>query len=245
MSDLLEARLSRWWCDRPTIRTVDEAQAFVQDVGFAVLFGGDRPVYPCLREISRDDDARMLPSGLGEDFEAMWDWKDTLPALSKAWLGRFLGSRQTLLSPELLADLYEYPGEPDDFTQCDHLTPSARALAETLLVNGPTNTRDARASLGLKGRDFDRVLAELGRSLLVTGYGTDNTGSGWPASVIELTARAFEVPSQGERGERDASAAARFLDTMVEATPRELQRTFRWDRDRAHLAWEAASAGQP
>ncbi|MFB8765414.1 AlkZ-related protein [Nocardiopsis alba] len=244
MSDLLEARLRRWWCEQPIIRTIDEARAFVQDVGFAVLFGGDRPTYPCLREISRDDEAEMTSSGMGEDFEAMWSWKDSLPAQGKAWLGRFLGSRQTLLSPDLLADLYEYPGEPDDFTHCENLSPSARNLAEMLLVEGAMTTRSARSALGMKGRDFDRLVAELGRSLLITGYGIDESGPGWPASVIELTARVFDVPGDGGREERDASATARFLDTMVQATPRELQRAFRWDRDRAHDALRRAT-GEP
>lgn len=75
MSALLKARLTRWWCDGPTIRTIDEARAFVDNVGFAVLFGGKQPNYPCLREISRDDDAEVLASGMGEDFEALWEWK--------------------------------------------------------------------------------------------------------------------------------------------------------------------------
>lgn len=242
MSDLLEARLTRWWCDGPIIRTIEEAQAFVQDVGFAVLFGGNRPVHPCLREISRDDGSKVLASGMGEDFEALWEWKDTLPAQG---LGRFLAGRQTLLSPDLSADLYEYPGEPDDFIQCEHLSPGARRLAELLLLEGPMNTRSARSVLGAKGKEFDRLVAELGRILLVTGYGVDESGPGWPASVIELTARVFDVPGDGDRQERDDAATVRYLDTMVRATPYELQRAFRWDHDRAHRALQRISSEGP
>ncbi|KOX11240.1 hypothetical protein [Nocardiopsis sp. NRRL B-16309] len=245
MSDLTQARLNRWWCDRPTIRTMDEAREFVDDVGFAVLFGGNRPTYPCLREISRDDGARMLPAGWGEDLERLWTWKDTLTVQGRAWLGRYLGGRQTLLSPDLLADLYEYPGAPDDFTRCTHLGPNARRLAELLLLEGPTDTRTARAVLGLKSREFDKVAAELCRSLLITYYGVTSGGPGWPASVVELTARAFDVPGPRPRAERDASAAARFTDTMVEATPRQLQRAFRWDRERAEDALERALTASP
>ncbi|WP_017579017.1 AlkZ-related protein [Nocardiopsis valliformis] len=241
MDDLLEARLKRWWCDRPVIRTIDEAREFVHDVGFAVLFGGDRPTYPCLREISRDDGAEVLSTGMGADFEAMWGWKDELPARGQAWLGRFLGTRQTLISPDLLADLYAYPGEPDDFTRCEHLSPGARDLARTLLLQGPMTTRALRAALGVGSKESDRYVTELGRELLITGYGCDDSGPGWPASVVELTSRAFDVPGEGDRETRDASAAARFLDTMVEAAPRELQRAFRWDRDRAHRAHTRAT----
>ncbi|KUO16827.1 hypothetical protein [Streptomyces dysideae] len=82
------------------------------------------------------------------------------------------------------------------------------------------------------------MLTELGRRLLITNYGVEE-GPGWASCVIELTARVFSVPSHGSRAERDARAAARFVDTMVEAKPAALCRAFGWSRERAVAALES------
>lgn len=241
MTDLHTQRLQRWWCDEPPLRTIEEAQEFVDDVGFAVLFGGAKAAYPCLREVSRDDSAPMLKAGWGEDLEMMWTWKDELPVLGRAWLGRYLGGKQTLLAPALLADLYEFDGEPDDFDAANDLSPTARMVAELLLAEGPTPTGAGRAMLGMAAKTFDRGVAELGRRLLVTHYGVHDTGSGWPSCVLELTARVFDVPAPGGRATRDAAAAARYVDTMVQATPRDLKRAFGWPIDRAAAALQSVT----
>jgi hypothetical protein len=242
VTELEQARAQRWWCDRPPLRTIQEARAYLDDVGFALLFGGADARYPSLREASRDDAAAHSQSGWGDDLQAMWTWKDELPVRGLAWLGRYLSGKQTLLTPALLADLYEYEGRPDDFRACGDLSPAATQVATHLLHDGPTATRRARAVLDLSPRVVNKAITELGRGLLVTNYGVEETGSGWASCVLELTARAFDVPSPGARADRDAAAAARFADTMIAAEPRDLQRAFRWTRDRAANALASVEA---
>jgi hypothetical protein len=243
VTELEQARAQRWWCDRPPLRTIEEARDYLDDVGFSLLFGGPDARYPSLREASRDDAAAHSQSGWGDDLEAMWTWKDELPVRGQAWLGRYLSGKQTLLTPALLADLYEHEGRPDDFRDCGDLSPAAAQVATHLLHDGPAATRRARGVLGLSPRAFSKAIAELGRRLLVTNYGVEETGSGWASCVLELTARAFDVPSPGRPADRDAAAAARFADTMIVAEPRDLQRAFRWSRDRAAKALASVQAG--
>lgn len=242
VTELEQARAERWWCDRPPLRTIEEARDYLDNVGFSLLFSGTEARYPSLREASRDDSATRSQSGWGDDFEAMWTWKDELPVRGHAWLGRYLSGKQTLLAPALLADLYEHEGRPDDFRAADDLSPAATRVATHLLNDGPTATRLARGVLGLSPKAVNKAIAELGRRLLVTNFGIEETGSGWASCVLELTARAFDVPSPGSRRSRDAAAAARFVDTMIVAEPRDLQRAFRWSGDRAATALATVEA---
>jgi hypothetical protein len=239
-TELETARYERWWLSRPPLRTIDEARAYLHDLGFSLLFGGGAR-YPSLREASRDESLPRQPSGWADDIEAMWTWKDTLPVLGDAWLGRYLSGKQTLVSTRLLADLYEYAGDEDDAVGAPGLTPGARAVAEMLWREGPTPTRTIRAVTGLAGKQFDAALAELGRRLLVTNYGVED-GPGWASCVLELTARVFPVPGPGSRAERDARAAGCFLDTMVRARPIELSRAFGWIPGRAATAMATTTA---
>jgi hypothetical protein len=235
MTELTDERRERWWQPGPTVRTIDEAREYLDDVHFSLLFGGAQGRYPSLREASRDPSVERLPSGWGADIEAMWTWKDELPVRGQAWLGKYLSGKQTLLSPAMLGDLYDWPGAEDDFESVPDLSPPARRLAGHLLDEGPTSTRLARAVLGFPPKVIDKAIAELGRRLLVTNFGVES-GPGWDSCVLELTARAFKVPSAGGRAERDAAAAARFTDTMLQARPIDLRRAFAWPADRATRA---------
>ncbi|MET8536478.1 hypothetical protein ABZV67_32550 [Streptomyces sp. NPDC005065] len=213
--------------DQPPLRTADEAAEYIKDLGFCLLFGDKAASLPSLREAGRDDEAKLLPAGWGEDLELVWTWKDMLPTEQRAWCGRFLGGRQSLLSPRMTDLLYPHAGEPDDF-QDVALSPEAKKVAEHLLLEGPTSMRVVREAFGLDSKGAQKILTELGRELLITNFGTRQDGPGWPSCVIELTSRVFFDSPGARKGPSRKDAALVFLDTMVEATPRELARTFRW-----------------
>ncbi|TMK85512.1 MAG: hypothetical protein E6G44_06670 [Actinobacteria bacterium] len=146
-----------------------------------------------------------------------------------------------MLSPALLADLYPRSGRPDDFTKAP-LGEDARRIAEVVLLSGPTSTAALREELGLDGKKgqarFSRALAELGRHLVVTNFGVEDHGPGWPAAVLELTARAFAVPSSGRPGERRLAAARTFLQTTLSCRDADVARAFAWTRRDARAQLE-------
>jgi hypothetical protein len=185
----------------------------------------------------------------GPEAERVWGWKDQLPVRGLAWYGRFLRGRPSLLSPALLADLYPRRGRPEDFVEAE-LGPDARRAAEMLLLSGPSSTAVLREALGVEGRRgqarFTKALAELGRTLVVTHFGTEDQETGWPAVVLELTARAFPVGRrERDRGEARVRAARRFLDTMVTAEAADLARAFGWTSAQSIEAMETlASRGE-
>ena len=230
MGRLHELRLRRWRMDRPPLATIDEAAAFIDDVGLALLFGDAGATFPALREAARDDASPRLAAGWGADLDRMWSWKDELPALGRAWVGRFVLGRQSLLSPRLLALLLPSAREQDPVPD---LSVAARRLLDRIEADGPTSMRMIRQDYGLNSRAAQKVLDELGRALLVTNYGTAQDGPGWPSCVIEVTSRAFPDLDPRPVAERRDDAALMLLDTMVEADARQLSRAFRWPRREA------------
>jgi hypothetical protein len=81
----------------------------------------------------------------------------------------------------------------------------------------------------------------LQRHLLVTSAGVREHRSGWPATLVELTCRLFEVGG----GLDHSYATRRFLDAMIEATPGQLARTYGWPSGIARTQLDALRGSQP
>lgn len=251
---LARERARRWWHTRRRIGSIERAAAFIDDVGFALLFPKPGLALPSLWEAASDRTIEDLARDWGPDIERVWWWKDELPARRLAWYGRFLHGRPSFLSREMLRLLYPRSGTPDDFRDAD-LSRDARRIAEILLTSGPTASGLVREAVGLGGKPggarFTRALTELGRALVVTHAGTDDLGSGWPSSKLDLTARAFRLarrrtetrvaPAAETRVRRDARvpAARRYVATVVLARPADCARALGWTASQVRDAFEA------
>jgi hypothetical protein len=241
VQDLSRARAKRWWLTGRRVGTLARAAAFIDDVGFALLFPNRGVFLPSLYEAASDRPLSGPEGDWGPEADRVWGWKDELPRRGLAWYGRFLRGRPSFLAPPLLADLYPRTGRPDDFEGAQ-LSPAAHRIARILLRSGPQSTAALREALDVEGRRageaFDRTIGELGRSLVVTHFGVEEAGAGWPTPILELTARAFEIPRRRNASSARLRAARRFLDTMLEARPEELGRAFGWGADEARDALE-------
>jgi hypothetical protein len=216
------ARARNWWVrGGRRVGSVKRAGAFVDDVGFALLFPAPRLLAPSLWEAVTGEDVEPFAAGMGASEQKVWTWKDELPRLGLAWYGAFLGGRGSFLSPALLAALYPGAGEVDDHEQLP-LSPTAHEVARALVAE-PAPSAALRKLVGDRNR-YQRAIVELNRHLLVTTAGVHDSGSGWPSAVVDLTCRRFDIGGQYDSG----YAVRRYLDTMLEATPAELARAFRW-----------------
>ncbi len=231
MSQLGEARAERWRVGAG-VRTVEQAGEFLADVGLAVLFPAERAVVPSLWEAVADDETEPFATGMNDNEQRVWTWKDELPERGLAWAGKLAYGRASFLSLDLLTALYPGVGELDDAAGFD-LSPEARRIAEALLT-GPLPSAELRALIGNKYR-YDRGLTELQRLLLVSARGVSTQRAGWPAVVVDLTCRLFDVGGRAD----DQRAASRLLDTVLEATPAEVGRAFGWPVPRARQALDA------
>ena len=242
MFDLDAGRAERWWLNRPPVATFGEAAAFIDDLGFALLFPIEGIALPSLVEAARERTTAPPRTEWNADVERVWNWKDELPRQGMAWYGRFLRGRPSILSPALLAELYPRSGEPDDFRGAP-LSADALSVAAVILGGGPAPTAILRYIAGMEGKRgaarFSKALGELGRALIVTNYGTEERATGWPSAVLELTVRAFLIPPARDRAACYRSAARRFLHTLIAARPAELTAAFGWTPAEARLALDA------
>ena len=242
VEDLEKARARRWWQTRTHLGRIDRAARFISDVGFCLLFPKTGIELPSLWEAASDRPLMdAVEAWSGPDIDRVWQWKDELPRCGLAWYGEFVRGRKSFLSPQLLSDLYPRRGHPTDFTDAP-LSDEARKIARILLRSGPQSTAALREALAIEGsrgaERFNRARGELGRALVVTGYGTEEEGTGWPAGVLELTARAFPIARKRHLEASRLRAARQFLDTMIVALPRDLGNAFGWGATTARRALE-------
>jgi len=219
--ELGRARERRWWLRGRRVRSIARAGAFVEDVGFALLFPSERVLAPSLWEAVAGEDAEPFATGMEVNEQRVWSWKDDLPRRGVAWYGNFVAGRSSFLSPSLLRWLYPASGGTDDHLDLD-LSPTAHEIA-TALAEGPQPSARLRALVGDRGR-YQRAAVELQRQLLVTTAGVHEQASGWPSSVLDLTCRRFDVGT----GQDHLAAAELFIGVVLEASAGDLARTFRW-----------------
>ena len=218
--DVHRSRSERW-LRSPRVSTLTEAAQFVDDLGLALVFPADRIEAPSLWEAVAGEDVEPFANGMGDDESAVWEWKDELPLHGSTWYGKFLYRRGSFLSVDLLRALYPGEGQTDDHKDLD-LIREAHDIAE-VLRGGPMSTAALRQHIGDRSR-YDRAVGELHRSLLITSAGVEPQRSGWPAALVDLTCRVFEVGGAMDH----AYATRRFLDTIMSTTPRDLARAYGW-----------------
>ncbi len=185
-----KARERRWLLSGRRVRSIARAAAFVDDVGFALLFPSERVLAPSLWEAVAGEDAEPFATGMGSDEQRVWAWKDELPRRGLAWYGNFVAGRGSFLSPSLLRWLYPAYGGTDDHAYLD-LSPTAHEIARAL-AEGPLQSATLRALIGDRSR-YQRAAVDMQRQLLVTTAGVQEQASGWPSTVLDLTCRRFDV----------------------------------------------------
>ncbi len=219
--DLGARRARRWWVRGRRIGSIERAASFVDDVGIALLFPSPRVLVPSLWEAVAGEDAEPFATGMDVSEQKVWGWKDELPRRGLAWYGTFVAGRGSFLSPGMLAALYPGAGDPDDHMQLP-LSSTAHDIVEALAA-GPMPSAALRTLVGDRNH-YQRAVTELQRQLLVTRAGVEEGPTGWPAALVDLTCRRFDVGA----GNDLISATARYLDTVLEASAADFARVFRW-----------------
>jgi len=246
----LTAERVRAWRDekyrrRPSlrVRTEDEALAFLNDVGLAVLFSASDIELPSLWE-SISGGARPVPEHHDDhDLGLTWDWKDTLPARKSILYGKFLRKKPVFISLDLFPHFYALSGnfgELDEYLEeyrDGHMTEEARRVYETLLQRGALPTSHLRQAARMANKEaaprFDRALAELQMGYKIVKVGISDANRWGYCYVYDLLPRQFpDVVAQARRISENQAADAiltRYLGTVLVAAPQEASRLFGWE----------------
>jgi hypothetical protein len=232
------------------VRSVEEARAFVEEVGFCHFWPIKGVELPNLFHAIA---GRVRPVPMEHDdpdIGKCWGWKDD--SLDKKWwyYGKFLRRRATLISLAELPYFYalsENYGSLDDYRQeyeDGRMTAEAKATYEAILEHGPLDTirlrREARMSAKDAKSRFERALVELQVGLKVLPVGIAEAGSWRYAFIYEIVQRHFPgLPEQARhigRGEAHRHILLRYLRAVIAATSAQVIRLFGWNADEMERA---------
>ena len=211
------------------VQTLEEARAFVEEVGFCHFWPIKNIETPNLFHAIAGR-VRSVPMEHDDpDISKCWGWKDQ--SLDKKWwyYGKFLRRRATMVSLEMMPHFYalsENYGSLDDYLmeyEDGRMTAEAKAIYEAILENGPLDTvrlrRESRMSAESAKSRFDRALVELQVGLKVLPIGVAEAGAWNYAFVYELFQRWFpDIPEQARpigRAEARRVLVSRYIDNVV------------------------------
>ena len=197
------------------LRSLEQAAAWVDEVGLALLFPNGDYVLPSLWESVagspevdwsiRDDEGKYV--AFTPSMRKVWSWKDELPAARLACVGLHVARTSSLVAPRLVAALHAATADARE--GIDGLELEIAQAAESL--GRPAGRRELRLLVGAEKRHADRAINALQRKLVLTNAGLTDEGSGWASTLHDLFARRWKaklrrLPAREEA--LDALAAA-------------------------------------
>ena len=226
------------------VRTIAQAAAFINRVGFCLLFPIKGLRLPNLWAAVKGKSPRNfdLIAAWDADTERLWRWKDELPRRRLAYSGRYFRGRKSLLSLTFLPCFYRLEGNHGTADEYERLyregglSADAHAVSARLYKHGPQAALELRYALGWTdkrgNRRFKRALGELQQRLLIVHWGTKAETAAWESVVYELTPRAFPRAVRAalklapEEARRRIAGQYRRLNPA--ATPADFRRLFGW-----------------
>jgi hypothetical protein len=222
------------------LRAVEEAQAFVEAVGFCFFWPIKGVELPNLFHAIAGRVRPVPMEHADPDISKCWGWKDESLDKKRWYYGKLLRRRATLISLGQLPYFYalsENYGALDDYLQeyADGLmTAEAKAIYEALLEHGPLDTvrlrREARMSAESAKSRFERGLVELQVGLKVLPVGVAEAGAWRYAFVYEIVQRHFpDLPARARpigRAEARRALVSRYLDNVVAAERKMIAKVF-------------------
>lgn len=236
----------------PRVRTFAQAGAYVERVGFCLLFPIKGLPLPSLWAGVKGRSPRNfnLVAAWDSDAGKLWGWKDDFPRRRLAWYGKYFRGKASLIAPAFLPCFYrleENTGTPDGHERLyaeGKITADARAICGALLERGPQGVLELRHGLGWTSKRgnqrLKRALEEVQRRLLVVRWGTKPETNAWESAVYQLTPRAFPCATKAAakltRSDAQRTIAAQYQKLNPRAGERDLARVFKWSRTESKAA---------
>jgi hypothetical protein len=168
--DVEEYRDERW-CREATrqVSTVNDAERFIEDVGFAAGFTDSRRPGPSLYVAVCGRRDAVLPRNVQKDPETSltWELKDGLIERGKVYYAKLARGKPMFLAPRMIPYFRAVWGIPRA-AENRRLSKPARAILKVLRREWEMATLDLRQDSGVKDRAaFTRALDELQAAMIV------------------------------------------------------------------------------
>ena len=219
-------RNRKWRAGR--LRTLDEVAEFVDEVGMCLLFACRDIPLPKLYDSAADD-------------VNWWSWKDHLQENKRAYSGRIVRRKATLVSMELVPAFYAIYQTGGGHAMYEEeyywgkLGELANRVAEHLDRNGPTPADALRKAVVPSGkqntRRFQAALLELQSKFKIVTVGLEDRS--WGIRVLDLfvnwiPARIERRAEKMDREEAIEIVLQAFVDTAGALPEITVSRTFGW-----------------
>ena len=236
-SELQQARIAKWHLDGRPVRTLDDGRAFLESVGFSLLYplkppllvptfvgawvgAEDRlPTWQHSFSDPRAQDARELMVRLLRDraaFEAnLFDENNAFLVTASAfpYFYALVGERNPKQAPK--------PGSRSEYSQlaCDAF--------EVIRRGGPISKQKLIQQLGaISGPAIDRALAELWSRLRITRVDYQpNEGASWDV-LYRWAPEAVREGIELSVGQALSALLSKYLDCVIAADQQELENFF-------------------
>jgi hypothetical protein len=247
--ELIRRRLAHYRQENPLkVHNEEEALAFLNDVGFSLLFSAKDVELPSLWGAINGSDRELTEDRNDQALGWTWEWKDTLAANGQILYGKYLHKKPVFIALDLVPSCYVLSGnygEETDYLeeyQEGRLSEESRRIYEALLEHGALPTSRLRREAGISGQQaaprFDRALTELQMGYKIAKVGISDANRWKYCYVYDLFLRRFPELVAIARTINSTQAIrtifCRYLKTVVAATPEQVLRLFGWE------AWRLA-----
>jgi hypothetical protein len=236
------------------VRSLQDAAAFVDRVGLALVFAKAGVPLPSLHEavagrgahwVDEREDGKLA---MTPDMAKVWAWKDELAEARLACAGKHVRGWPALVSLALLPSLYSLTGRAGaaaDFRDAV-LPPLERDVAEAVLSSAPADALDVRRAIGVRdARRVGRAIDSLQRQLVLTRAGTIRREQGWPGNAYDVLARRYALGRLPAPDVARANLAAAVLRMAGELTAADLSRVLGCSRAESNAALDRVKSEGP
>jgi hypothetical protein len=228
------------------VRSLEEAAAWIDSVGLALVFPKADLVLPSLWEqvngspeqnwAIRDPDGGFVR--WSEEMGFLWGAKDELPAAGLACVGKHLARVAACIAPRLLPTLVA--ARDDDAPE--------GLEAEVVAViddGGPATGPELRIATGAAKKDIDKAVATLHRQLVLTTSHLVEQEGPWGAIAHDLLARKWPLPPTLPALDDARRELARLVLAQAgELTAADLAAPFGWRRKEAAAVLDEIAEGR-
>lgn len=169
--EAIEAYRDHCWQRDPTqrVETVQQAEAFIERVGFTNSLTDSRKPGPSLYVTVCGRRDAVMPRNVQKDPEASLTWllKDDVLRRGKMYYGKLLKGRTMFVAPRMIPYFYTLCGVRKS-EEKKRLSPEAQAILKVLRKEYESASMDLRHDTGLNDRkQFNQALDELQSAMIV------------------------------------------------------------------------------
>jgi hypothetical protein len=228
------------------VRSLEEAAAWIDRVGLALVFPKADLVLPSLWEqvngspeqnwAIRDPDGGFVR--WSEPMGFLWGAKDDLPAAGLACVGKHLARVAACIAPRLLPTLVaSRADEPLEGLEAE--------VVGVIEDGGPTTGPELRTVTGAAKKDVDKAVASLHRQLVLTTSHLVEQEGPWGAIAHELLRRKWPIPAAlPPLADARRELAGLVLAQAGELTAADLAAPFGWRRKEAAAVLDEIATGR-